>query len=774
MKSSVRSTTSEATNPSASLYEAMSSSSIRRSFANLNYLFISCENNAKLSSGQDNRSGRIFIGLRDVPETSSFAKILKDVGKKLNIEADKYYHLYFNQKCLTHPNPLLTLQHFRREQKLSNTQTIISFHLQRKRAPNSSPFSAVVLQNDDRSTETLFEAFLVFIHLSMANIIFNKAFEERWQRFLLWCDKDKSGRLERKEVDIALLIIFKLMITDEHHQPIYTFHKSSMKQVSFSAYDLLPVWDLPIQSWDLNQFQTLLLDTLIEHVKYNLLIDSPITTADQMKFLFDGIVVKYLEPIERTIASKMFIPKPQEWISFSWRSVIYYILVFLSAMIFLPITVSIILWKQLELDENEKGNDRLRSLLIKFIMIIFAVIFSLASYFPYYCLFIYYGSIEEMKMWNIFVLEVYWPLALQIYFMLLLALFFYHESVSSKGKERQVLVERCYEDAYFTFYEKNAIWINPTAKIIPSPKQTCSSKLFAWATPGFVIVIIVIIIRQLIPRIIRHWTPRTEMNNSTMINSTGKPSSVEDIQWFYETVGLAYSFLFFVMIVMALRHYFTLYVRVTDIMGSVTNNLQFIEHNSQSYYNLRHPINLDYFLARLKKAVTDADTRGYFIYTLVYALLIDAVYIIIELRQLFFFAVSFDNLAILFIVDIVILSGSVLTFLIMVAQINQKTTTDARQLIKRTITETTAKLIDIRLLPTKSEEDTTEQNSLENSIEYLFAMSEYIQDAKKTYSIKLFRFIVIDMSLFGKVALSLLLGVLSAVFTFLKGKSIFA
>ena len=168
------------------------------------------------------------------------------------------------------------------------------------------------------------------------------------------------------------------------------------------------------------------------------------------------------------------------------------------------------------------------------------------------------------------------------------------------------------------------------------------------------------------------------------------------------------------------------------------------------------------------------DPHGYYLATIAYAFIIDAVFIIIALARVFFVTVSVDVFSVQLFVDITILSLLVIGFLIIVAYINQRITTDAQQLIKRTITETTAKLIDVRSLKTKKDRDKNDQETLENAIQYLSAMSDFIENEKTNYCIQLFRCLIIDMDMVLRIVGSVVVGLASVIFSYVRSKSLLA
>jgi ABC-type multidrug transport system fused ATPase/permease subunit len=228
------------------------------------------------------------------------------------------------------------------------------------------------------------------------------------------------------------------------------------------------------------------------------------------------------------------------------------------------------------------------------------------------------------------------------------------------------------------------------------------------------------------------------------------------------------------MVLLAWRTYIKLADALDKIMTSVTNNEKFIEHNSEFYYNLRKPSNLDYFLTRLVQEVVNTDTHSFYRATIFFAFIMDVILIMIALIRLFFVSTTINTLTILLFVDIAILSVIVIGFLIIVAYINQKITTDTQQLLKRTITETTEKLICIRAIKVKAQKDIDDEKDLENSITYLSAMSNYIVDEREKYCIKLYYFLVVDLQLVRSVAFSALVGLASTIFAFIHSKSLLA
>ena len=445
----------------------------------------------------------------------------------------------------------------------------------------------VPLENDEVAH---FDAFLLFVKLSIDDILFHDAYAERIRRFSTWCDRDKSANLESKEVELGILTILKLMITDEHHNPLTIWSRSSMKRLSFTAYDLLPVCELPTQKWKIEDFKCLLLDTLVEHIKYNCLLESFPVDEDGMKSRFNDINYQYLNPLRTTIETKMLIPKPNEWKLIPWWEVLKTIAFILAAIFVLPILTLI----KFVYDSRSVVPYKMSEKICDCILIGFVVICSFIFYVDYACVVIYHYYSGDMYAWNVVFLEAYWPVVLHMYVILYFGLDRFHEFVSGAERDKQLLVEQCYEDARFDFYEKNVRPIKESIQTTqPNDAVTpCKSRILPII--GTIIYFAAAISRLIIPQLFRSYGSQIGFTiNSTSLDYSEVPTPVQIIVVSYWVVGTGYTIFFFLMIYRAWSTYILLAMKVNNIMASVRNNDRFIETNSGVYYDLRKPINLD-------------------------------------------------------------------------------------------------------------------------------------------------------------------------------------
>ncbi|UJR20008.1 hypothetical protein I4U23_023142 [Adineta vaga] len=718
------------------------------SFSNANHIFIYHANEkGEESSTQSKQISNRFFILRDVHPELTLELIRKKVKEeKLNDTGDQ--HIWYNRKCLTTTNESVHLEHFRNQYKIDANRSIISFHLQKKQGDDAAKI--------EKDIDVHFDAFILFIRLSLEDIIFNEQYAERMQQFFTWCDRDKSNTLERQEVEIGLLTILKLMINTEEHQSLDIPGVKTKKKLTFTAYDLLPICDLPTRQWTVEQFKCLLLDTLVEHSKYNCLFESSAANQD-LKSLYDDVQQEYLKPLKETISTKLFIPKISELKIVPWKQIFKAIGIAIMALLFLPIFVFYV-FRYLIRDIDFKGQLLLK--IVIYAMVVVLMVLSIVMYIDYVGIIIYHYFASEINYWNITFLEAYWPFVLHVYAILMLGMFCYHNFIFEGKRQKQLLVERRYEDSRYDVYAKNAVPI-PT-NILEPPKDSdgsCKDILLAWL--GIFIYMGIAITRVFMPEVLRKHASQIQFNPSPTLNYTNMPWTGQIVLYSYWGAGLVYNFYFYGMILAALVYYIKLATQVNQIMASVTNNDRFIEHNSDAYYNLKKPTNVDYFLSRFKREVANTDSHGYYLATISYALVIDAIFILIAAFRLLFVTTTVNALTVLLLVDIICLSEMIIAFVMIVASINQRITTDAQQLIKRTITETTAKLISIRLLKEKTENDEQEEEALDNGIEYLSAMADFIENEKKSYCIYLFHLIVIDMDIVIRIAVSALVGIVS-------------
>ncbi|CAF1026208.1 unnamed protein product [Adineta steineri] len=506
---------------------------------------------------------------------------------------------------------------------------------------------------------------------------------------------------------------------------------------------------------------------------YNCLLKSFPATEDGMKSLFDDIKHQYLKPLETAIQTKIIVPELNKWKLIPWRQVFITIGIIVGVTLALPIVGVIAIWRHTNNTNSNEKNVKQGLIALKIMGSTLLAVMSPLFYINYFAIAVYQYFLSEMNYWNIVFLEAYWPFMLHWHAILMIGIVLFYYCVSKTEKSKQTVVERCYEDARSDFYEKNAVSIG-TTRIESSDDFQCSCTGCVLPGVGIGFYLIVTSFHVLIPELIRQFGSNIELNTSPTLNYTGLPWYGRFVEASYLGAGTVYNLFFFAMILLAWITYINLAGKVDKIMASVTNNDRFIEQKTGAYYDLRKPGNLDYFISQFKQEVANTDPFGYCLATITYAFFIDALLIIIAVYRLFFVSVSVNVLTVLLLIDIIVLSLPIIGFLIIVAYINQRITIDAQQLIKRTITETTMKLIDIKSIKKKTDAVDNEQESLENGIAYLSAMSDFIENEKKRYCICLFFFLVVDMDMVRKTAVSIVTGIAASLFTLIKGKSLLA
>ena len=267
-----------------------------------------------------------------------------------------------------------------------------------------------------------------------------------------------------------------------------------------------------------------------------------------------------------------------------------------------------------------------------------------------------------MFTWNISFLEAYWPFILHIYFVFILWLHLFYEKAYFRNKSAQALVPRCYQNAKFDYYHQNAEPTTASDDFEKTDNVDGNRRQFIFWTPIFIILIALVVLRHMTPQLIRQHGQYLELNNSTSLNYTNAPWQFWYVQFSYGFGGGICSLIFFGIICKGFYTYTKLAVEVDDIMASATNDERFIEYNSNCYYNLTRPINLDYFFARFKKAVANTDSNGYYLASITYAFIVDIIFILIALDRLFFINTTINVISILLLIDIIVLSLIVITF----------------------------------------------------------------------------------------------------------------
>ena len=129
---------------------------------------------------------------------------------------------------------------------MMENHSFLSFALKSETNENSSQSTTIAIENE--TLDVKFNALLLFVYLSMADLLFDSdsTYQKRLERFFTWCDKDKSRYLDNKEVTIGVLTMLRLRIENND--------ESDDERKKFITCDLLPVFDVsemltPTNNW---------------------------------------------------------------------------------------------------------------------------------------------------------------------------------------------------------------------------------------------------------------------------------------------------------------------------------------------------------------------------------------------------------------------------------------------------------------------------------------------------------------------------------------------
>ncbi|CAF1333894.1 unnamed protein product [Didymodactylos carnosus] len=591
----------------------------------------------------------VIIELKDI-QVGDHVQLLRNKSlKQLKMEESEQdkYDLYYHGYLLE-----LNKQLSEYRDSLFNTDTIIIIDLiercREEKSVQVESLSTFKKSNSDRMEYNFsydYQALLLFVRLSLQSIIFSDEYEDRFERYYAYCDRDKSGHLDLNEMYIGLLTVLKLVddVAESHRYliPIDNEHDGKLDKVDFKC---------------------LLVDMLTEYFTHNKL--NYFQKNDEkvnMSEAYTNAIHPFLNKVNNTVKDKMDVPTREDI-----EAIPYYV-----------IKQKIFDIKRDKKLVQKKHNEAELDLLTKNAYVMKAS-----------------GNTDKQGR---------------------LINRAYHHYIESKGTNREVVL----------------------------------------AVISLCLYIFVIFIHPCIPYISRkHFT-------KDYPPSTGsRPWFVKSIEFSYIYIGgISYS-IFLGMIVYAVVQYGELFNELNSIMLRVTNDERFVELGAADYLNLRQPNNLNLFLAQVRRLVAKTNKSEYrtCLSTITYALILDLILGLTAIIRLLIYGLgeSIDLLTSFSLIDICILTITIVIFLIIVVFFNHTTTHHILQLLKRTKKEAVCELL------------LKKDNTIEDrNIQYLSTVIEYLEAAKAKYSVKLFGLIV-DRALLLKIVTVLLTGGGSGLFSLLQ------
>jgi hypothetical protein len=140
------------------------------------------------------------------------------------------------------------------------------------------------------------------VHFYIQSIVFNKNYSSNIEYFLNYCDRKKASKLERRELETALLTLVELI--REH------FLKFSPIELHITYYDLR-IPESADSTWDYNDFKLILVDTLVEYVRtrylLNIVNNNTIDIDKKIEETFTSFMPVFLSCLQETLDTSLTI-----------------------------------------------------------------------------------------------------------------------------------------------------------------------------------------------------------------------------------------------------------------------------------------------------------------------------------------------------------------------------------------------------------------------------------------------------------------------------------
>ena len=580
----------------------------------------------------------------------------------------------------------------------------------------------------------------VILRIKICSILFSRINYFNLHRFFNYCDRNKSLKLERGELEIGLLTILQLL-------------NEQMTNARWPRFTFYHVFLPEAPRFSIEYFQAILYlaETLLQYVR-----TMPVAET----------CAEFFRCLDRTLSNSLTLYPELTQIQTATvfgRNVCWYFV----SVIASPVLLFISPIRSL-LRKSSKAKI-LRNMAIHLSSI--SLILSIANFVIYY---IYFISPSESNQ-----LEVYWPLGSILSILIIL----YVHEFASFHRTRYLngnRVEQTFEQAQLDILEIRST-PNPMESIefpfpirfntnlyqvveqrpnehhptlynysisnsFIRPKNVSSSQSCHYVLYGLLLIICLLslVIHSSIPTVDRLIRP----NQSSRIDQQW---AIRLNQYFYIATSLIfYSALLAVMMLSAWNY------------GKVLHNLQFLflhtdlkrqgDFQSEYYFNLRRRENLEYFLRLFRRILSSIDENHVWITSMTCALLLDIGLILTVVIRVFILRYKTDLLTVWCSIDVIILSIFIMTFIIIVVLINKLILHDFIQYL-RNFRKDLATL------------DSVNPQEANIDLEYLQLTIEHIESVKDQYSVKLLGFLV-DHSLASKLGISILTGISSAIVSF--------
>lgn len=408
---------------------------------------------------------------------------------------------------------------------------------------------------------------------------------------------------------------------------------SSNKSVELGKDDLLPIIyhhenaKEQGEYCDQQGFQTLLIDTLTEHVRMKIFKPPDYLSLESPEIL-DTTIKNLSKGIQKTLEDHLNVRREKESVTpFRVFQIIAYLLFILLSIIMFPLVLI------LHYRKKRQDNDSSQSKLHLLIYILASLLLSAVVYLILINLILFHVYYDENSRWRVNVLEVYWPFALVITMIIISHIYFYDIILPDKNEQKQRKLFRIHHWAEMEILKES---VQVTTKKGDSmtvaqfeskkqPKKNSSSKLqnifikiyrseFQDLKRAYKILKILVFILMLAVAIVHTCIPiiyRQYFSNKKE-PSGEKPFQVNLIEISYFIIGLPLYLIYLFLMIYAFYKYANFYRRIDKLLRKITNDHRYvITEEDQYYFNLKKPDNLDLFLALLKTELQKINTVEY-------------------------------------------------------------------------------------------------------------------------------------------------------------------
>ncbi|UJR38737.1 hypothetical protein I4U23_031402 [Adineta vaga] len=627
-----------------------------------------------------------------------------------------------------------------------------------------------------------YTAFLQLIRLRLETIIWAASSEKIFSRFIDFCDKDKLGELNTRESRTAILTIIRLLRDEDiqqiTHDTVFDIRTDwDDHEPTKCAQYLLPIPENAV-SVDIHVFRAMLVDALVHYIKITTLKFIRRHDETNMTLPMGNIWLECVEPflakIKTTITDKLVELNRKMKILSTSEHIVKFTKNYMIEMLILPVTVYKMVYGYLRKKRNQSQSIAI-SVLISFLMTVWILI-TLMNVVLYYH---HSKQLKDNEGNEVMTIEVYFPLMLLIYTILLDYVARMFQSVANTRK-KLLSVGNSYRAAVYDLirYQARPIIINRlpnedenvtfTVNLDPNlerenisiSKSTRFRKLFRIEVDRRNIIVGLIIfllasIHACTPLIAREIVKKKDIDKRNPY-----PWYAQFIVNSYYIIGFVPFLFFLIMMFRAFECFRNLYNKCYQTLSSGYIEERQIKQSEtyMEYLNIKKPYNLEYFLTKLKRILDRSKTTRMHIhlFTVTFGFTICMIFVLISVIQVFsgipLREFQRDPQSIVILVDLIIMALPVIAILVVVANTNHISMKRLFQLLRRTHVET-VRDEELYMEGDNDGSDTFGEvlANTGNALNFLQSTASYVRDVFEIYQIRLYGVFVVDRSLVMKI-----------------------